>query len=311
MTWGWRKILSIRNAVRPSFWSIIRSGKQTNVWSDNWCHLSPLRSFITPRHIANAGFNLQATVAEVIDENGQWKWPQAWYDVYPVLIGLTVNQQDPQLADRMVWKDVEGHDQHFSSLEVWHTLRTRDTPVKWASMVWFSQCIPRHSFHLWLVIKNKLKTQDRLAVWEVGSETNRRLMCCPLCKHGTDSRDHLFFVCGFASQVWSNIRMLVDLENVNDSWTSIAVWMERYSDSKRFKHIVCKLAISASSYYIWQERNNRLFTSKECTAEQVTEKIKNIVRLRLMGFVYKGDLDYQRTLTKWQNLCRASDEDPG
>ncbi|KAJ0814037.1 hypothetical protein HanPSC8_Chr17g0780741 [Helianthus annuus] len=59
---------------------------------------------------------------------------------------------------------------------------------------------------------------------------------------------------------------------------------------------MCKLVIAASSYYIWQERNNRLFTSTECTAKQVTEKIKNIVRLRLMDFEYRGDVDYRRTL---------------
>ncbi|XP_021986426.1 uncharacterized protein LOC110882804 [Helianthus annuus] len=136
MSWGWRKILSIRNIVRPFVWKVIRSGRQTNAWSDNWCHLSPLRAMITPRRIANAGFNLSSSVADLLDNNGQWKWPQAWYDLYLVLIELSLDMPNPQLQDLTVWKDLEGKQRHFSSLEVWHNIRTRVTPISWANMVW-------------------------------------------------------------------------------------------------------------------------------------------------------------------------------
>ncbi|MFS7905400.1 putative reverse transcriptase zinc-binding domain-containing protein [Helianthus anomalus] len=211
----------------------------------------------------------------------------------------------------MVWKYLEGNERHYSSLEVWHTIRLRNTPISWANMVWFSQCILRHSFQLWLVIKNKLKTQDRLKVWEAGSEKNLRLVCFPLCQHDRDSRDHLFFSCKFASQVWMNIKSMVDMAYISDSWNSVLEWMEQYSNSKRLEQIVCKLVLAAVVYFIWQERNNRLFSQLECSAIQVTKKIKDYVRLRLMGFKYQGHVDHNKVLKKWQIPLRALDGDPG
>ncbi|XP_022024382.1 uncharacterized protein LOC110924695 [Helianthus annuus] len=311
VSWGWRKILSIRDAVRPFIWKIVRSGSKINAWSDNWCQFSPLNSFITPRSIANAGFTITTSLAELMDENGQWKWPSAWYDIYPVLIGLNAPTLTHNLDDRTIWKDLEGNSRPFGSMEVWHNIRHREQPVSWVNGVWFSQCIPRHSFHLWLVIKNKLKTQDRLASWEAGSDYNLRLMCCPLCKHDRDSRDHLFFSCSFASQVWYNVKDLLNMGDVNDSWQSIMNWMDQKANSRKTDHIVGKLVIAAASYYIWHERNNCLFSNKVANVNAVCDKIKNTVRLRLMGFKFKDGSHNQSIQEKWKLIPSDEDKDPG
>ncbi|XP_022039954.1 uncharacterized protein LOC110942484 [Helianthus annuus] len=245
MSWGWRKILSIRNIVRSFVWKVIRSGRQTNAWSDNWCHLSPLRAMITPRRIANAGFNLSSSVADLLDSNGQWNWPQAWYDLYPVLIGLSFDMPNPQLQDLTVWKDLEGNQRHFSSLEVWHNIRTRDTPISWANMV------------------------------------------------------------------WRNVRAMVDMDTVPGSWASILAWMEQHSNSNTLDRVVCKLVVAAATYFIWQERNNRLFNRIHGSVSQVAEKIKHIVQLRLMDFKLQKHVDYNRVVTRWQIPARALNEDPG
>ncbi|XP_021986200.1 uncharacterized protein LOC110882509 [Helianthus annuus] len=179
-------------------------------------------------------------------------------------------------------------------------------------MVWFSQCVPCHSFHMWLVFQNKLKTQDRLAVWEAGSATNLNLMCCPLCKHDRDSRDHLFFQCGFANQVWTNVKSMVNLESVDNTWQSLMQWVDQHSNSKKIDDIVCKLVVAATSYYVWQERNSRLFSSNQLTELQVADKIKNSVRLRLMGFKFRVDSARRRIFRIWK-IDDSKDDvaDPG
>ncbi|XP_021991402.1 uncharacterized protein LOC110888172 [Helianthus annuus] len=260
---------------------------------------SPIRNFITPRRIAQAGFNLQTTVAELVDANGNWRWPQAWYDLFPVLINVMAPSLVPDSVDRLGWREVGGKIVHFSSWEAWNNLRVRDNKVAWVNMVWYGQCIPRHSFHLWLVLKNKLKTQDRLAVWEAGSETNLRLMCCPLCNYGRDSRDHLFFQCSYAAKIWSIVKEKVDMVNVNDSWSSIMAWIELNASSKTLEHIVCKLVVAASTYFIWQERNNRLFSNIHRKEEMVAQIILDMVRLRIMSFKIGRHGNYRKLLETW------------
>ncbi|KAJ0745067.1 putative reverse transcriptase zinc-binding domain-containing protein [Helianthus annuus] len=311
MNWGWRKILSIRSVVRPFIWKVVRSGSQTNAWCDNWCHLSPLRSFITPRSITNAGFNLNSSLSDLIDVKGHWKWPQAWYDLYPVLIGLNAPQLTLNMVDRTIWKDLDGNSCPFGSSEVWHNIRHRQNPVPWVDGVWFSQCIPRHSFHLWLVIKNKLKTQDRLAAWEVGSETNLNLMCCPLCRNNRDSRDHLFFQCSFASKVWNEVKLMVKMGNVDNSWQSVMIWMEQNASSKKTEHIIGKLVSAATTYFIWLERNNCLFSNTNADVNAVIERIKSTVRLRLMGFKFKRESNNESLLKIWKIDPNDAIKDPG
>ncbi|XP_022030689.1 uncharacterized protein LOC110931611 [Helianthus annuus] len=311
VSWGWRKLLAIRPSIRPFVWSSIYSGRQTNVWSDNWCAYSPLRSFISPRNIARAGFSLSTTVADVVSEDGQWRWPQAWYDTFPVLINIATIQITPDTADRFRWKDWEGKLQRFCSWEAWNNLRYKENKVVWVSSVWFSQCIPRHSFHLWLVIKNKLRTQDRMAEWEAGSATNLRLMCCPLCRYDRDSRDHLFFECSYASEVWRLVRNMVDMGSVDDTWASVMQWMELNANSSSLDYIVCNLLLAASTYFIWQERNNRLFTQVQRNASVLSKVIIDTIRLRIMGFKTGRDPKQRKLLDRWLIAKTNMDVDPG
>ncbi|XP_022037384.1 uncharacterized protein LOC110940109 [Helianthus annuus] len=215
-SWGWRKILAIRNLIRPYVWKSIKSGRQTNAWSDNWNACSPLRSFISPRRIANAGFNLGSTVADLIDSNGQWKWPVAWYDLFPVLINIPLPTLVDDMADRSCWKDHGGNLQHFHSSQAWDSLRVRNDKVDWVDAVWFSQCIPRHSFHVWLVIQNKLKTQDRMSIGEAGSATNLALMC---------------------------FRESADMGNVSNTWDSVMGWLVNSANTRHLGGVVCKILV--------------------------------------------------------------------
>ncbi|MFS7900946.1 hypothetical protein Hanom_Chr00s154362g01823071 [Helianthus anomalus] len=134
-------------------------------------------------------------------------------------------------------------------------------------------------------------------------------MCCPLCYFDRDSRDHLFFKCAFAVQVWNEMKKLASLDNVDDSWSSVVSWVEQHAKSKNVDHIVFKLLIAASSYYIWQERNNRIFKSMKRTVNQVVEVIKSTVRLRLMGFKFRTPSTKERIRRTWK--IEDTDMDPG
>ncbi|GJX73150.1 reverse transcriptase domain, reverse transcriptase zinc-binding domain protein [Tanacetum coccineum] len=96
----------------------------------------------------------------------------------------------------------------------WEAFRPRGVEVSWYRVVWFSHCIPRHAFHLWLVMRNSLKTQDKLRQWDVGVGTDLNLLQCAFCSRQLDSHAHLFFECPYSSKVWQLVRPLACMENV-------------------------------------------------------------------------------------------------
>ncbi|GJZ94055.1 putative RNA-directed DNA polymerase, eukaryota, reverse transcriptase zinc-binding domain protein, partial [Tanacetum coccineum] len=77
MSWGWRKILQLRDIVKPYFWMQIGNGLKASIWYDLWCAQSPLYQYITTRDIAREGHNLRMCVADIMS-NGDCVWPQAW-----------------------------------------------------------------------------------------------------------------------------------------------------------------------------------------------------------------------------------------
>ncbi|GJX34832.1 hypothetical protein Tco_0246389 [Tanacetum coccineum] len=112
--------------------------------------------------------------------------------------------------------------------------------------------IPRHAIHLWLVMRHKLKTQDTLRQWDVSSNTNLNLLQCPLCGTQPDSHDHF---------------LLAKIRST--------------------RSVVSKLVFAASNYFIWQERNNRLFMMTSRSRDQVINIIKSNVRLKLLTCKFK------------------------
>ncbi|GJT98866.1 hypothetical protein Tco_1094384 [Tanacetum coccineum] len=143
---------------------------------------------------------------------------------------------------------------------VWNCLRPRDAVVPWYNVVWFNYCIPRHEFHMWLVVKRRLKTHDMPRQWDIhGSLLSFQ---CPLCDGQPDSHEHLFFECTFAMQVWDSMKVMAGLSNVMGSITVIVDTLIPMSKHRSARSVIAKLVVAACCYYIWQERNFRLFKNK-------------------------------------------------
>lgn len=299
VSWGWRKILKIRDTFRPFIWKLIGDGMDTNAWSDRWNDFSPLRGFITPRIIARSGFDLDSNVAELV-EFGTWKWPVAWYDLFPVLINIPMPIIDPNKRDALVWRAFGKDYMAFSAAIAWDSIRVRQPEVNWAKIVWFNQCIPRHAFHMWQVFRRKLKTQDRLKEWDATSLTNLNLMCCSLCSRGPDSHDHLFFDCVFSKQVWNQMRSMFDMDQVDSSWNNIVDYMVPRANKRSASAVIEKIGVAAISYFIWQERNSRLFTADRRTPCQLREVIMKTITLKIITLKFKKTETKNRVWQKWK-----------
>ncbi|GJV61287.1 putative RNA-directed DNA polymerase [Tanacetum coccineum] len=142
----------------------------------------------------------------------------------------------------------------------------------------------------------KLKTQDRLSSWDVNGSL---AMSCPLCESQPDSHEHLFFECSFSMQVWRHMRDLVGLSHVQPSLDMIVKFLIPMAKRRTSKSVASKLVIAASVYYIWHERNDRLFNNSKRSVDQVLKNIMSSIRLKLMSCRFKKSKAGMDLLKRW------------
>ncbi|XP_071727488.1 uncharacterized protein [Rutidosis leptorrhynchoides] len=159
-SWSWPKILWVWEEVKGRFFHSIRNGQHTSAWFDKWCDTGPLSLFITPRIIHQAGFDMYTTVSDIV-HNNTWCWPAQWEVWFPQLANINPPIFSNE-KDVILWEDNSGHTREFSIRAVWEHVRHRADEVTWVSVVWFSLSIPKHAFVMWLLMNEKLKTQDKV-----------------------------------------------------------------------------------------------------------------------------------------------------
>ena len=114
------------------------------------------------------------------------------------------------------------------------------------------------AFILWMAIKGRLQTQDRLMKWN--NDTN---MKCPLCKRVNDSHNHLFFECEFSSNVWEKLKDKMEIMWMSNSWCDV---IEQYANdpcNNSIGSVLKRIGLATCVYHLWKERNARLFTGNE------------------------------------------------
>uniref|UniRef100_A0A1S3X9K7 Reverse transcriptase zinc-binding domain-containing protein n=1 Tax=Nicotiana tabacum TaxID=4097 RepID=A0A1S3X9K7_TOBAC len=114
----------------------------------------------------------------------------------------------------------------------------------WRRMVCNNNGQPKWTFILFLALRRKLQTKERITSW-----ANLEDMDCVLCKQENEDIAHLLFECMYAKQVWSKLL----------AWQSIKreVW--------NWKH---------------EERNARIFKDSSRSADQVVKKLIREVHVR-------------------------------
>ncbi|GKC93942.1 hypothetical protein Tco_1159384 [Tanacetum coccineum] len=255
MSWGWRKVLQLRPCIRKFVWHKIGDRARTSLW-----------------------LNTTSKVADVLG-SGSLVWPQELGVKYPLLLSIPSPRLSLGVHDKLEWRLRSGSTKPFAVSTVWQFIRPRDVKVTWVDVVWFPNCIPRHAFNLWLVIKRKLKTQDNLRSWDVSSSL---AISYPLCESQPDSHEHLFFACSFSTQVWLHLRDLAGLSHIPPNLEVIMDYIIPMAKRRTSTSVISKLVLAALAYFIWQERNNRLFMCNKRPAAKVIECIILAIRLKLM-----------------------------
>ncbi|GKC41586.1 retrotransposon protein, putative, ty1-copia subclass [Tanacetum coccineum] len=284
-------ILDIQQLIRGFLWcnGELKRGKAKVAW-DVIC---------LPKKEDGLGFSIKNCVADLVVDNN-WIWPQAWLLKAPNLGLIVAHVLVDDRPDVHQWKASNGKLSAFYVSCVWEELRPRAMEVSWYQIPWFSYCIPRHAFHIWLVMRRSLKMQYMLRQWDVSMDIELNLLKCVFCDSQPDSHEHLFFECLYSARVWHEICMLAGMDLVAPNLKDIISFLQPMAHRRTAKSIIGRLLLAASSYFIWLERNNRLFKKVRKLVDEMRDTIMVTVRLKLLTFRFKNTAMVHHLLSQWK-----------
>ncbi|XP_074300441.1 uncharacterized protein LOC141631703 [Silene latifolia] len=133
--------------------------------------------------------------------------------------------------------------------------------------------LPKHSFCSWLIVQQRLLTQDRLLRMHIVSHN-----CCYLCGLQEESHDHLFFECAYSQQcrdlisAWCQIQFPV--KNSIMWWLK---WRNRVVGRKQDIAVI----LAGLMYWIWVAWNHCRIEGALRRLEYLVQNIRNEACMRL------------------------------
>ncbi|XP_039020600.1 uncharacterized protein LOC120152444 [Hibiscus syriacus] len=170
-------------------------------------------------------------------------------------------------------------DKELSTRQIWEAIRPEAPKVVWHHLVWFVGRIPKYCIILWMVILDRLPTRIRLLRMGFAIDNDK----CLLCNLESETRNHLFFECDYAGNLWKAILQLCGVNRRASHWDGELAWATHCFKGKSLITRVLKLALSSHVYWIWKERNDRLFGGVPRPWSTILEDVKAVVRIRLRG----------------------------
>ncbi|GKD73951.1 reverse transcriptase zinc-binding domain-containing protein [Tanacetum coccineum] len=265
--------------IRPHIKCVIGHGKTVSYWHDKWWEGCVLSEAFPIYDLPEAKNKIM--ICDMISD-GVWKLSKQWTIIHPQLNSIPI----PNLMecdDRVMWENNKGEVVKFSISNMWKDWIQGEEKVAWHKVVWFSQCTPKHSFILWLTILMRLSTQDRIAKWFPGRNT-----ICPLCEECLESHNHLFFKCSYSEKIWTEMRKKSSLNFINNEWEVILKRVIEMSCNNSIRSVLRRLILATCVYYIWDERNKRLFGNQKRDYKTVLLIIINHIRIKLTSLKVKN-----------------------
>lgn len=99
--------------------------------------------------------------------------------------------------------------------------------------------------------------------------------------------------------VWFEVRKMIKMEQFPELLSSICSFMLARFQSKGIWCIIRRLTVGAIVYFLWHERNLRIFSKRTRTPRQLYEEIVQEVRLKLMTLYWKPSSNVMTVKCLW------------
>ncbi|KAK9672348.1 hypothetical protein RND81_12G095100 [Saponaria officinalis] len=165
----------------------------------------------------------------------------------------------------------------FSTSLAYEFFRNKFPKFYGVNVVWNSISAPKNCLIALMAIQNKLSTIDN--IYPRGFMLINR---CVLCKKSWENVGHLFFSCDFSSVVWHHVLIWIGFKR--RAWTlhREVDWVRKRIRKRHWRSQWLQVASTSTIYYIWLERNHRIFLGQEKDSSSIISCIKFHVCVRLL-----------------------------
>ncbi|XP_075083486.1 uncharacterized protein LOC142167227 [Nicotiana tabacum] len=134
----------------------------------------------------------------------------------------------------------------FNIKKVYLSFQPQYPKVPWKHLTMGARQLPRHKFILWLAIRQRLATVDRLEKWGINVPKD-----CVLCSmEVTETLAYLFFECSYARHIWTSLLRWMGESRQPKAWNEEVNWMSKRSRGNRAKAEVLAWLFDATVYHI-------------------------------------------------------------
>lgn len=293
-SWIWRKLLKLREEIRPFIRAKVNNGEMVSFWHDHWMPMGKLLAITGEAGPRILGIPIHATVKDALGPTG-WRLRRTRIPHIALLITQLreLMPPNPNLGpDVFLWRhEDDDYKPYFSTYHTWQQIRQQSPMMDWSHAVWFNQGIPRFAFITWMSLRNRLPTGDRMHSWGFHQP-------CVLCGEREESRDHLFFACPFSFTLWSELAGKLLGQRADPDWHTTLESLTA-GLGNRDNDILLRLCFQTSVYFIWRERNTRIHRGGYSSAPHLVKLIDKLIRNRIASLDYASRPRYKNLLQSW------------
>jgi hypothetical protein len=251
----------VRRFFNLSVLTVVGDGTRTLFWLDKWLNGKAIQD-IAPDVVCLVDSRVSSTrtVAQAMDN---WQWVsdigshlyliglQQYLKLWDALGEVTLSQE----ADRLVW--MHSAFGQFSSRSCYRAFFMGFISFEPWKRLWKTWAPPKCKFFLWLAIRNKCWTADRLQMRGL-----QYPVCCPLCDQEQETVQHILCTCSFTRQFWHLILSSIGLGDLTPFVVeqSFAEWWGKASKKvQRCKRKGFNSVIILGAWCLWLTRNKVVF----------------------------------------------------
>ncbi|KAK3229959.1 hypothetical protein Dsin_001840 [Dipteronia sinensis] len=244
----------------------IGNGSSTSFWFNNWHPDGPLISKWSPCVVYDSCLPLNATVNAIV-LGDSWSWPTAMsIDLVKIRSRMHSYNPNSNIEDSIQW--LPSSNGIYSASSTLASLRAPHPLVPWFKLVWFPQNILRMSFILWMAVRGRLSTRDRIHKYDP-----RAVTTCVLCNSHLESYAYQFFECLFSTAIWTQLLNYCGTPWNGLYWNAFIAWASTHWRGNTPIIVAKKLCLGAAVYHIWREHNCRIFDGTQRTSSVVVRSV--------------------------------------